>query len=258
MKNTFLLNTKAEFWKTKGTTAAWLTILSAAFLPAINVLVLLNRPDVFIPKIHHDPWLILFYMIWKSVAAVVLPVFVIIINNIIVQVEYRNNTWKQVYTSPRTYLDIFFSKFIVVHTYVLFFFILITLFTILAGYAVSLFYSGYLFSSHPFRFNAMFVVITRVYAGILGVTAIQYWLSMRFRNFTTSLGVGLALWIAGLLLMDWDKIVYYPYMYSSLMFFLGSPGSKGTISLLLMNAFACFAMAVFLGFRNILMQKEKG
>jgi len=258
MKNTFALNTKAEFLKTKRTAAIWLTALTAAFLPAINGLILINRPDVFVPKLHTDPWLILFYMIWKNGSAVILPIFVIMINTVIVQIEYRNNTWKQVYASPRSYADIFFSKFVVVNLFLVIFFVLFTLFTVLSGYAVNLFHSGYLFSSHSFRFDAMLTVISRVYAGILGVTAIQYWLSMRFKNFTIPIGIGVGLWIAGLVLMDWDKIVWYPYMYSSLMFFLSVPNHYGTFSLIIVNAAACFVIAVLLGFRNICMQKERG
>ncbi|MDP4262244.1 MAG: ABC transporter permease [Bacteroidota bacterium] len=260
MKNSFLLNTRAEFLKTKGTAAPWLTLLAAAFLPAINALILINRPDIFVNKLHQDPWLILFYMTWKNGAGLILPVFVILINSVIVQVEYRNNTWKQVYASPRTYADIFFSKFVVVQAFLLFFIIVFTVFTILSGYFVNLFHSEYLFSSHPFRLRVMLVVISRVYAGILGVTAIQYGLSMRFKNFVVPLGIGISLLIAGLILSDWDKIVYYPYLYSLLLFFIGSPSQVGSLGLglLLVNSVICLLLAASLGCWDIYKRKERG
>ena len=256
MKNNFLPNTKSEFLKTKRTAAIWLVLLAAAFLPAINALILINRPDVFVSRLYNNPWLILFYMIWKNGAAIILPIFVILICSIIVQIEYKNNTWKQVYASPRTYSDIFFSKFVIVQVFVISFFILFTFFTIVSGYVVNLFQSGYLFPSHPFRFKAMLIVISRVYAGILCVTAIQYWLSMRFKNFIVPLGIGISLLVAGLILTDWEKIVYYPYMYSLNLFFVGAPGHTGTLTLLLVNSFTCFIVALSAGWLDI--YKRKG
>ena len=258
MKNIFLSNVKGEFLKIKRTAAIWLLLPAAAFLPAINALVLINRPDVFVPRISNNPWLILFYMVWKNGSALILPVFVILISSIIVQIEYKNNTWKQVYASPRKYTDIFFSKFVVVNVFVISFFILFTFFTIISGYVVNFFQNNYLFSSHPFRFKAMLIVISRVYAGILGVVAIQYWLSIRFKNFIVPLSIGISLLIAGLILTDWEKIVYYPYMYSLHLFFVGAPGHTGTLSLLLVNSSICFIVTVFAGWLDINNRKEKG
>jgi len=255
MKNNFLSNTKAEFLKTKRTAAIWLVLLAAAFLPTINALVLINRPDVFVPRLRSNPWLTLFYMVWKNGSALILPVFVILICSIIVQIEYKNNTWKQVYASPRTYADIFFSKFMVVHVFVIGFFILFTFFTIISGYVVNFFQNTYLFSSHPFRFKAMLIVISRVYAGILGVVAIQYWLSIRVKNFIVPLSIGISLLIAGLILTDWEKIVYYPYVYSLHLFFVGAPGHTGTLTLLLTNSFICFIVAVSGGWLDIYIRK---
>ncbi len=247
-----------EFLKTKRTAAIWLLLLAAAFLPAINALVLINRPDVFVPRLRGSPWLILFYMVWKNGSALILPAFVILISSIIVQIEYKNNTWKQVYALPRKYTDIFFSKFVVVNVFVISFFILFTFFTIISGYVVNFFQNNYLFASHPFRFRAMLIVISRVYAGILGVVAIQYWLSMRFKNFIVPLSIGISLLIAGLILTDWEKIIYYPYMYSLHLFFVGAPGHTGTLSLLLANSFICFIVAVFAGWQDINNRKAKG
>ena len=49
MVASFILNTKAEFLKSKRTAAFWLTIVGAAFVPVVNSLRLLARPDHFIP-----------------------------------------------------------------------------------------------------------------------------------------------------------------------------------------------------------------
>lgn len=258
MTNYFLSNTKAELIKTKRTAAPWLVLLAAAFLPSINAIILIERPDFFVAKFTSNPWFTFLQMNWKNGASVILPMLVILIINAIVQIEYKNNTWKQVYASPRRYADIFFSKFIIIQIFLVLFFLLFNLFIILSGYTVSVFHKGYTFSTHLFEWNRMLVITVRVYIGILGVTAIQFWLSMRFRNFIVPLGVGIGLWVTGLVLMDWDKIYYYPYMYSTLLYFIESPKPIGTLHILIGNSLVCFITALVLGFINIYHQKEKG
>jgi hypothetical protein len=258
MANQFLLNIQSEFLKCRHTAALWLTLMAAAFLPAINCLILVAKPTVFVAQFQQQPWISFLRMNWKNGASVILPVFVILLNNVIVQVEYKNNTWKQVYASPRKYADIFFSKFIIVQLFLLGFFLLFSLFIILSGYTISLLQKDYPFSSSAVPFRYLFILITRIYVAILGVSAIQYWLSVRFRNFIVPLGVGIGLWIAGLILMDWENIIYYPYMYSTLLFFIDAPKHVGTLPLLLTNSVVCFLVAISLGFRNIYSLKQRG
>lgn len=258
MENQFLLNTQSEFLKCRHTAALWLTLIAAAFLPAVNCLILIERPNFFLVKFQQQPWISFLHMNWKNDASVILPLFVILLNNVIVQIEYKNNTWKQVYALPRKYADIFFSKFIVVQIFLLSFFLLCSLFIILSGYTISLLQNGYPFSSFAVPFHHLVILITRIYVAILGVSAIQYWLSVRFRNFIVPLGVGIGLWITGLVLMDWENIIYYPYMYSTLLFFIDAPKHLGTLPLLLTNSVVCFLVAISLGFWNFHSLKQRG
>jgi len=258
MANQFSLNIQSEFLKCRHTAALWLTLIAAAFLPTINCLILIERPIFFLAKFQQQPWISFLHMNWKNGASVILPLFVILINNAIAQVEYKNNTWKQVYASPRKYADIFFSKFIVVQVLLLVFFLLFSLLIILSGYTASLLQNGYPFSSHAVPFHLIFILITRLYVAILGVSAIQYWLGIRFRNFIVPLGIGIGLWVTGLVLMDWENIVYYPYMYSTLLFFIDAPKHLGTLPLLLTNSVVCFLVAISLAFWNIYSLKQRG
>lgn len=118
MKTRFFANTSAEFIKTKRSFALWLTILAAAFIPAINAIILLERPEMLLTKFEQTPWLTFLRFNWKNVAAVILPMYIILITNLVVQIEFRNNTWKQVYASPRSFADIFFSKLLVIQALV--------------------------------------------------------------------------------------------------------------------------------------------
>lgn len=258
MKPSFLLNTKAEALKCRRTAIGWLTFLAAAFLPAINCIILLSRPDIFVPKMQTSPWSSFIRMNWTNNAAAILPVYVILLNNAIAQIEYRNNTWKQVYALPRRYTDIFFSKFIVVLGWLAGYFLLFNACLILSGLATGWINSGYSFAAHPIPFSAMLVITGRVFWGILGVTAVQYWLSLRFKNYIVPLGIGIVLLITGLILMDWDKIVYYPYVYSLFLFLIDAPNHPGTLSSLVISAGLAFAVVILSGLLDIYKLKEKG
>jgi len=255
---TFLKNTKAEFLKIKGTSAWWLTLLAAAFLPAINTVILLERPDVFTAKFKDYPWLALLHMNWKNAAALILPVYVILLNNVLAQIEFRNNTWKQVYATPRSYADIFFSKFLVMHLLLILFFIFFNLFVLLSGYLITTLNDGYPFSSHAIAWKQLLQLSVRIYIAVLTICAVQFWLSVRFKNFIVPIRVGIGLLITGLVLMDWEKIIYYPYMYPTLLFFIDAPTHKGSLPQLLSYSIIFFAVVLILGFLNVYRLTERG
>ena len=121
----FLSNTSGEFLKTKRTAAFWLTLLGAAFVPIINFIKCVARPDVFVPRYKANVWNIFINENWEVASAFLLVVYIILVTGLVIHIEYRNNTWKQVYASPRTYADIFFYLLLV---------LLVLLFWSLFGY----------------------------------------------------------------------------------------------------------------------------
>lgn len=258
MEALFLLNTRAELLKTKRTPVIWLTLLAALFIPVINVIICIERPDAMVPKFQATPWLSFLRFTWKNVSAIILPMFVILLTSLFVQIEYRNNTWKQVYTLPRKFVDVFFSKFLVIHLVLLVFFGFFSLNILLAGLVVHWLNKGYPLTLSTFPWEALVIVGFRIYVGILPVTAIQYWLSLRFRNFIVPLGVGIGLWIVGIVLLDWEKIIYYPYMYAPLLYFTDFTQYPDHLQILIVNALLTFIAFLILGFWDIYKRPERG
>jgi len=254
----FFLNVKAEFLKTKGTTAVLLTILGSVFIPVINLVICMERPDVMVGKFGAEPWLVFVKFNWKNVAAIILPLYGILMTSLIVQIEYRNNTWKQVYALPRRFADIFFSKAIVIHSFLLSFLLFFNIAIVLSGLLTSQINSKYAFSWDGVPWELMLTTTSRIYLGLLALMNIQYWLSLRFRNFVISLGIGMGLWIVGIVLMDWDKIVYYPYMYPFLMFFTDFKVHPETLLKLKIGSAISFILFLVLCYRNIYKLPERG
>ena len=258
MEATFLVNTKAEFLKTKRTAAFWLSVAGATFIPLVNFIRLVAKPDHFIPYMHKDPWNIIIDDNWKASTLFLLPMFVILVTSLVVQVEYRNNTWKQVYALPRSYADIFFSRFLVIHCMILFCFILFNVSIIAASSVTNIFHPGYEFFSHPVPWITLLQITGKVYLSVFAITAIQYWLSLRLKNFIVPMGIGLALVITGLIIHQWDKLYYYPYMYSAIAYwkeFRRVPGMSQQAEWY--NA-AWFLVILLLAFVDTVKRKEKG
>jgi len=258
MVASFILNTKAEFLKSKRTAAFWLTIVGAAFVPVVNSLRLLARPDHFIPVFEKDPWKLIINDNWEAGSLFMLPMYVILVTSLVVQTEYKNNTWKQVYASPRTMADIFLSRFVVIHTLILSAFMLFNVFILFTAGTVNLVYKGYTFFDHPVPWGTLFALTLKLYFSVLAITAIQYWLSLRFKNFIIPMGIGIALLITGFMIHQWDKLYCYPYMYSAIFFLPPFEKIPGFIRNAQVFDTIWFVVILLIAFWDMATRKEKG
>ncbi len=193
MTRHFLTGVKAESMKVRRTPAFWLTLGGAGFIPLVNFIRLAGRPDVFVLRMKGNPWMLHANDCWAPAASFLLPLYVVLLVSLIAQIEYGNNTWKQVYASPRSYADIFFSKFLVVNFLIIVCFVLFTLLIVLSGYAVSAVNRDYNFLSDSVPWAHLLRVAEKMYLSILGITALQFALSIHIKNFVTPLAIGMAL-----------------------------------------------------------------
>lgn len=251
----FIINTKAELWKCRKTAAYFIALAAGAFVPFINLLTYLFKSTFFVKVMAEDPWHTTMNQAWQPAAAFMMPMFVILLTSLVVQVEYRNNTWKQVYASPRSYADIFFSKFLIVHLLIIFSLVLFNLFMVLFGYVANMVHSGYTFFSHAVPWGDMLRLTAKMYVSILAMTAIQYWLSLRLKNYIAPLGIGITLLITGLIIMKWEHIKFYPYAYTALTYFKDLGKGDQTHQY---YSYIWFVGIVLLSFWDTVRRKERG
>jgi hypothetical protein len=258
MVASFVSNTKAEFLKSKRTAAFWLTIVGAAFVPVINFIGLVARPDHFVRVFKDKPWQHIIGENWQAATLFILPMYVILVTSLVVQIEFRNNTWKQVYTLPRTLADIFFSRFIVIQALILLCFILFNASIILASYGANLVHKQYTFFDQAIPWKRLFLISVKTYFSVLAITSIQYWLSLRFRNFIIPMGIGLGLLITGLILHSWNRLYYYPYMYPAISFLPNFEKIPGFVFKAQLFNVIWFVTVLLIGFFDLVQRKEKG
>lgn len=253
----FILNTKAEIVKIRKTPAVWVTVLGALFIPLVNLSKCIISPDTFIPRLQADPWGMLLEYNWQIAAGFLLIMYVILLNSLVVQIEYRNSTWKQVYASPRSYADIFFSKLLTIHLLITSCFLLFNVMIVVSGYAIDFIQPEYGFRQQSVPFPALITTTGRMYGAILAISAIQYWLSLRLRNFVVPLGIGLFLFTLGFMIRQWPRIDLYPYMYPFLVYFKNPGHRTGIGEQSIINSLVWFAIVTIAAFIDLSTMKEK-
>src|SRR5437762_11281848 len=124
----FVISARAELIKTKRSASFWICVLGSGFIPLIFLLTYTLAPEKNYPRLQSFPWGIHLNQGWQAFSHLLLPMFIILICSLIPQIEFKNNTWKQVFASPQSLGNIFFSKFFAFHLMILFLFLIFNLF----------------------------------------------------------------------------------------------------------------------------------
>ncbi len=144
----FISNTRGEILKCRNSAALWLTVGGAAFIPVVNIIKCIAKPDYFIPVFKQNPWGTWLDHNWQIAAGFFLTMYVICVTSLVVQIEYRNHGWKQLFASPRSFADVYFSKIITIFLVIAGCFLLFNIFVIFSGFTTGLINPGYGFFSH--------------------------------------------------------------------------------------------------------------
>jgi hypothetical protein len=256
---TFLLNIRSELLKTKRSSAIWLTLLAGAFIPVILFIGALSRPLALMKYYGaDDPWYKYMDSNWRSAVPFLLPIFVILLCSLIAQIEFRNGTWKQVFASPRTYFDIYFSKYIVIILMTVLSLLVFNMAAIAGGYAISIFNSKFTFTDKPIHLISMMKMTSWIFVSVLGMSAIQYWMAVRFRNFIISFGIGFGAMIASMMLANrWEKAVYIPYLYPWHIYMDQTMGLSSKVHDTLLYSVIVCGVVMLVGFIDLVYRKEK-
>lgn len=249
-----LISLQSESVKIKRSAAFYVCFIVAAIVPVILFFDLVTPSDgaaEVTTKISLNKY---FGMAQQVFNFVFLPLFIILISTLLLQIEYRNNTWKQVLTSPQKMINVFLSKFLTLHLLIIVF---------IASFLTSLFIGAFLINLiHPdlfkkeFNLSAVLLANWHVYVAVFAISAMQFWLSLRFKNFIAPLAIGFCLWIMAPLMLfslNWSFADRYPYSFPiQLVAMSEKPDFKPDIPLILMlsMAYGLFFLALaFLEFK---------
>ncbi len=194
-----LLSLRSELLKNKRTSSFYLTLVAALFGPFLSMLDLVFDG---VEKDHRTDILNeLFTTKYMMTGAVVFPIYIILLCALLPQTEYRNNTWKQVLSSPQQRLHMFLAKFINIQGLILLFFLANQL-GMLANAVILFFRDPSLdIFNQPLAWSAIVATLGNSYIALLAMCALQFWMGIRFKNVIIPIATGIACWFIGTLLV---------------------------------------------------------
>jgi hypothetical protein len=187
----FAASLRSEFLKVKRTSIIYLVIIAAFVIPLV-----LSFDHDFDPKNPTDGWDNYYREGFMIFVFVFLPLFFVLANTLMMQIEVRNNTWKQVLASPQSYLNILTAKFSVVQVFALLFMVAFNIYMVIgAAVTDALFNLSYL--TYLERWPELLKLNMMAFGATFGVSALCFWLALRSKNFITPIAVGFLLWLFG-------------------------------------------------------------
>ena len=256
----FIYSLQSEWLKTKRSAASWLCIIGGFFIPTIYLIAFLVKSKTITEDAPMgNVWEIHFVSLMQNMKAFLLPMGVIMASSLITQMEFKNNTWKQLHTTPQSLPTIFLAKFSVIAIMTVKFFVFFSIGVILSGLIPCLIINGKL-PEDPFPFLFFFKENFKVFILCLPIIAIQYLISLRFKNFLVPVGIGLIGLIGSMIgAAVWEYIYVSPYSYVFLDRMKNVDFFKGKIAInLYQGALIYFVMLMSISYVMFYAKKEKG
>ncbi len=257
----FLNSFQSEWLKKKRSLAAWIVLIGGFFTPAIIILVrIVYSSKLAVMYASPNFWFKQWENAWESMAIFFLPLGVILATSLIAQIEYKNNCWKQLHTTPLSLTTIFFSKLSVIVVMMFQFFLLFNIGIYLSALVPYLVIGGvsYPLAAIPFgyflRENGLYFI------DCLPIIAIQYMVSLRSKNFLVPVGLGIICWIAAIAILSWKFGYLMPYTYTIFNYLKAQTGGraiKPEVNIHIM-AIGYFVAVTIMSYILYITKKEKG
>jgi lantibiotic transport system permease protein len=250
-----LISLRSEILKTKRTASFYFTLIGAAVVPFIFLINICL--DGMPPDLRKNPFNDMFKAGSEMNGLVIFPMFVILVCTLLPQIEYRNNTWKQVVTSPQTKANVFMAKFLNIHLLMLLFLIANQLFMFLVAVLTHFIEPDLDLLHQPLNGYTIFVNSVYAYVTILAICAVQFWLGLRFKNFIIPIAIGLALWLTGTLLVFKSNsgfTAYFPYGFQ---IFNNFPEYRSQLNQVAWTSFGYAVLFLVMGFLDFRRRRMK-
>ncbi|WP_320018587.1 ABC transporter permease [Labilibaculum manganireducens] len=207
---------KSELIKVKNTSVVWLTITTALLFPLLFFAGQIVMYEKSTGGTGINPWIQFVDSQVQTFVPFFIPMFITLITSLIMQVEHKSLGFKYLFALPIPKWSVYFGKLTIVIIALIITYSINYSAIMLSGLVLGLIHAdlGFL-DFHPDYFNHIKLLFTS-FTACLGIIAIQFWLSFRFKSFAVSLGIGMFLTIAGVMISQTPKAVYFPYSYSML------------------------------------------
>lgn len=261
MNISFINSFQSEWLKKKRSLASWMVLVGAFFIPSVILTARMGRSQR-LPALYaaDDFWNALWKQSWESMATFFLPMGIILATALVTQLEYKNNAWKQLHTTPQRFSTIFFAKLTVTLIMLAGLFILFNFGIYLSAMIPLLLFKTISYPAASIPFSFFLNENIKLFIDCLPILALQYLISLQFKNFLVPVGVGFLIWILSIGMLSWEYSHFLPYSHSALDHFISSgqlTGRQFPISLQWIAA-GYFTVFTIAGYILYITKKEKG
>lgn len=246
--STFLNSLQAEILKAKNSFAFWLAWIGTSGIAVAFFLIQAFSPEPSTLSDTDNPWHHFVDAYYAGSNFMLLPLFIIIIASLVTFMEHRAGMWKHLFVLNVPYWHLYASKLIfLVLLFMAAHFYFITL-MLLSGAVLGMLQPARGLSDASPDFLQVFTLGIKTVLSILGLLAVQYWISMRFRSFIVPLGVGvISFVIATILVENSTWALYVPHAHP-LLYTQGYPESLSVAQMRMVSEVEMVSMLYFMLF----------
>ncbi len=211
--NLFTRALRAETLKLRRTPILWISLIGGAFVSLLIFCLYFFKVDE-LAKQGENPWLTYVSISVTLISTMLLTPYVVLATATINFPEHHSNSWKYLYTLPLPKSHIYFSKLsmtlgLTALTYLVFFAT-----AMLGGFILGLSRPEYGFFDFSPPVSELLSIIFFSFISALGMIALHYWLSVRWKSFITPMGIGLLGYILAFIITGKTKLaLYFPYSF---------------------------------------------
>ncbi len=211
--HSFRRSLEAEILKGRNSFAFWLAWIGTTCILLAFFLILWASPEKGMSAAG-NPWKHLVDFYYAGTDFMLLPLFVIIIASLVTHLEHRGNMWKHLYVLGVSRWHLYTSKLVFIillfacaHAYFI-------TGMLLSGVVLGILQPSRGLLSHLPDMGQVFSLAFKTILSVLGLLAIQYWISMRFKSFIVPLGTGVIGFVMATILIESEPVVQWiPYAY---------------------------------------------
>ena len=249
-----LISLRSEMLKTRRTATFYLTLIASAVIPFIFLM------DALVDGVsddnRKDPFNSIFKEGFMMLGVLVYPMFIVLMCTMLAQIEYRNNAWKQVFASPQPIKNIFIARFLNVQLLILLFLVLYNIFILITSVVIHFSDPALNMLNQPLNVSKVISSTVNMYVAVLALSAIQFWVGLRFKNFIVPIAIGFGLWLTGTLMAFEFKSAYAHYFPYSFLPITLLPAKAKLIPTVQFNSVIYMVGVLVLGFLDFSRRKK--
>ena len=203
----------AETYKLRRTPILWLSLIGGAFVSLLIFCLYFFKVEE-LAKPDQNPWLMYVNISVTLISTLLLTPYVVMATATVHYPEHHSNTWKYLYTLPLAKHHFYFSKLTITLLLTALTYLIFLLTALLGGWVLGYTHPEYGFFDYRPPFGELINILIFSYISCLGMVALHFWLSIRWKSFITPVGIGLLGFILAVIVTGKTKLaLYFPYSF---------------------------------------------